>query len=145
MNSRMRLPEWSPGTPAVLCVAGYHAIPVSTARRAGADRILLALGRRRETLACLREDPRAALCVLDRGAAFTASGRALVVSDELEGAPFVAAVELRVETVQDHLEGSRTEILEPVRWRWTESEAAEADETVHSALRALAARGDEGR
>ena len=60
------LPTWPPGTPAVLCVAGPHAIPVSSYVRAGDDRILLALGSRRETLARLRADPGAAFCVLAR-------------------------------------------------------------------------------
>ena len=71
------LPSWPPGTAAVLCVAGPHAIPVSTAIRAGDRRVLLALGGRRETLRRLRdEDPAAALCVMAEGLAFTAKGQA---------------------------------------------------------------------
>ena len=50
-------PTWPPGTPAILCVAGPHAIPVSSYVRAGDDRIVVALGSRRETLARLRADP----------------------------------------------------------------------------------------
>src|SRR5205085_9645901 len=105
---RMSLPEWPRGTPAVLCAAGPHAIPVSTAQRAGEERIVFALGHGRDTLAILREDPRAALCVLAEGAAFTAYGRVQVLREELAAAEHVAALELEVEHVKDHLADSRT-------------------------------------
>jgi hypothetical protein len=49
------LPDWQPGTPAVLYAHGPHLIPVSTAVKAGPARIVFALARRRDTLACLRE------------------------------------------------------------------------------------------
>jgi len=78
------LPEWEVGTPAVLIVAGPHAIPVSTSIRRGDDRVVFALGRRRETLTRLRSEPGAALCVLGRGVAFTAYGR----TEMLEGARY---------------------------------------------------------
>ena len=58
----------------MLCAAGPHAIPVSTAVRAGDDRVLFALGREREILRRLRDDPRAALLVMGEGLAFTAHG-----------------------------------------------------------------------
>jgi hypothetical protein len=118
------LPEWPRGTPAVLSTNGPHAIPVSTALRAGDDRVVFALGRGRETLAILRSDPRSALCVLAKGAAFTAYGRAHVISEELESAPQVAALELLVDDVSDHLADSRTEMLDGARWRWTNEQAA---------------------
>jgi hypothetical protein len=132
------LPDWEPGTPAVLCVTGLHAIPVSTALRAADDRIVLALGRRRETLARLRDDPGAALCVLAAGVAFTAYGRASVIRAELAGAPHVAAVAIAVERVQDHLAGSRTEILDGARWRWTEDAARDDERRILAELRELA-------
>jgi hypothetical protein len=132
------LPDWQPGTPAVLCVTGLHAIPVSTALRAGDDRIVLALGRGRDTLARLRDDPSAALCLLGAGAAFTAYGRASVVREELAAAPHVAAVAVSVERIQDHLAGSRTEIVDGVRWRWTEHAARDDDRRIVAELRALA-------
>jgi hypothetical protein len=132
------LPEWEQGAPAVLAVAGPHAIPVSTALRAGDARVMLALGRRRETLARLREHPDAALCLLAAGVAFTAYGRASVVREELDGAPHVAGVALEVERVQDHLEGSRTELLEAARWRWTEADAADDERRIVAELRELA-------
>src|SRR5215212_8098978 len=97
------LPRWERGTPAVVCVAGPHAIPVSTAVRAGGDRIVFALGRERETLRRLRDEPRAALLVMGAGLAFTAYGEARVLAEELEAADTVVAVELRVARVQDHL------------------------------------------
>jgi hypothetical protein len=131
------LPDWEPGTPAVLCVAGPHAIPVSTAVRAGPDRILLALAARRESLARLRDDPSVAYCLLGEGVAFTAYGSAAVVADELESAP-VAAVELRVESVQDHLADGRTAMLDGARWERTEERYAESDAAIDAELRRLA-------
>ena len=118
------LPTWPPGTPALLCLSGPHAIPVSSYMRAGDDRILLALGTRRETLALLRTDPAAAFCVLATGVAFTAHCRATIVRESMAAAPANTAVELRVERVQDHLADGRTEILDGVRWQWTDDEAA---------------------
>lgn len=123
----LKLPEWAAGTPGVLCAAGPHAIPVSTAIRAGDDRMLLALGGKRETLRLLGDDPRAAFCLLGEGVAFTASGTAHVVRGQLEAAAGVAAVELRVEGVQDHLADGRTEMLAGASWRWR-SESARSEE-----------------
>src|SRR5215207_10756176 len=120
------LPEWEPGTPAVLIAAGPHAIPVSTAVRRGDDRVVLALGRRRAMLERLRADPHAALCVLGRGVAFTAYGRVAVLRERLEAAP-VVAVELRVERVQDHLADGRTAMLDGARYEWRDAGAARAD------------------
>ena len=131
------LPDWEQGAPAVLCVTGPHAIPVSTALRAADRRVVLALGRRRDTLARLRDDPEVALCVLAAGVAFTAHGRAAVVREELHGAPHVAALAIDVERIQDHLAGSRTEILAAARWRWTEEDAARDEERIVAELRAL--------
>jgi hypothetical protein len=118
------LPTWPPGTPAVLCVAGPHAIPVSSYVRAGDDRIVLALGARRETLARLRDDPKVAFCVLGPGVAFTAHSHASVAKESMDAAAGNAAVELRVGEVQDHLADGRTEILDGAQWRWTDEEAA---------------------
>ena len=57
-----------------------HAIPVSLIVRAGPREILLGLAPRRESLARLRADPRAALTILAAGDhAFTAHGRATVL------------------------------------------------------------------
>ena len=118
------LPTWPPGTPAVLCVAGPHAIPVSSYVRAAEDRILVALGARRETLARLRDDPMVTFCVLAAGVAFTAHCRASVVKETLDAAPGNTAVELHVERVQDHLVDGRTEILDGANWHWTDEDAA---------------------
>ena len=135
------LPEWRQGTPGVLCVAGPHAIPVSTAVRAGPNRLLLALSSRRESLLRLREDARVALTVVAAGdVAFTAHGRATVVADPLEAAPNVVAVALAVDRVQEH-NASTYVVEEGVRWRWTDDEAARRDETVRAALRQLAYSG----
>ena len=132
------LPHWERGTPAVLVVAGLHAIPVSTAVRAGDRRLVLALGRKRETLARLREDPTVALCVLGRDLAVTVRGRARVVEEELPEAP-VAAVLLEVAAVQDHLADGRTEMLDGARWRWRDPKAGDQDAQVAAGLARLAA------
>jgi hypothetical protein len=132
------LPSWEPGTPGVLCVSGPHAIPVSTAVRADSDRLLLALGARRETLARLQADPEVALCLLGEGVAFTAYGDARVVAERLASAP-VAAVELLVTSVADHLADGRTEMLDGARWRRSEERYAESDAAIAAELRGLAA------
>jgi hypothetical protein len=131
------LPHWEPGTPAVLSVQGPHAIPVSTAVRASDDRVVFALARRRDTLQRLRANPAVALCMLGAGIAFTAEGEAAVVRDELRASPHVAAVELRVTRVQDHLADGRTEMLDGARWQFTSDEAREADAAVRTELAEL--------
>jgi hypothetical protein len=133
-----RLPEWEEGTPGVLCAAGPHPIPVTSVVRDGDRRVLVALAGGRETLARLREDPAAAFCLLGRGAAFTAHGRVSVLSERLEAAPGVAALELRVERVQDHLADGRTEMLDGARWRWTDDRWTAAERDVLLELRRLA-------
>jgi hypothetical protein len=132
------LPEWEQGTPAVLCAAGPHPIPVSTFVRGGDALILIALARSRATLERLRADPTAALCLLGRGVAFTAHGATRVVRESLTSATGIAAVELRVERVQDHLADGRTEMLDGARWRWLDPGFGKNDEAVLAELRALA-------
>ena len=132
------LPEWPLGSAGLLVVAGPHAIPISTAVRAGDRRLVLGLSRRRQTLARLREDPRTAFALLAEGMAFTAYGQASVVREKLEGMPNLAAVELRVERVQDHLADGRTEMLGSADWRWLSDEAREADRKARAELEALA-------
>jgi Pyridoxamine 5'-phosphate oxidase len=132
-----RLPQWERGTPAVLCVAGPHPIPVSTAVRAGDDRVVLAIGRERETLRRLRADPAAALLVMGAGVAFTAHGEARVVAEQLEAADTIVAVELRVARVQDHLADGRSLMLDGARWRWATEELAAADQATFAELERL--------
>jgi hypothetical protein len=132
-----RLPEWERGTPAVLCVAGPHAIPISTAVRAGDDRVRFALGRERETLRRVRGDEAAALLVMGKGLAFTAYGRAVVVAERLEVAETVVAVELRVSRVQDHLADGRTEMVDGARWRWTDEQLADSEPKIVAELARL--------
>ena len=131
------LPTWPPGTPAVLCVTGPHAIPVSSYVRAGDDRIVVALGSRRETLARLRGDPAAAFCVLGEGVAFTAHCTGAVVRASLEAAAGSTAVELRVERVQDHLADGRTDLLDGPRWRWLDAEAEAVQPEILAELKTL--------
>ena len=128
------LPDWPPGTVALLATAGDapHVIPVSTALRAGPRTILFGLAERRESLGRLRADPRAALAVLAAGdVAFTAHGRAVVL-DAIAGG--VVAVRLDVERVQEH--GQPTFVIDDgVRWHWTDDEAEERGDAVIAALR----------
>jgi hypothetical protein len=131
------LPTWHPGTPAILCVEGPHAIPVSSYVQAADDRIVVALGARREALARLRDDPAIAFCVLGEGVAFTAHCRAAVVRESLEAAAGNVAVELRVERVQDHLADGRTEVLDGARWRWIDEQAAALQPRILAELKRL--------
>jgi hypothetical protein len=132
------LPHWPFQAAGLLVVAGPHAIPISTAVRAGDRRLVFALSRRRETLARLRDDPRAAFALLAEGMAFTAHGQAWVVCERLENMPNLAAIELRVERLQDHLADGRTELLAQPRWRWITEEAREADRKVMAEVERLA-------
>jgi hypothetical protein len=129
------LPEWPQGTVTILSTAGGdpHAIPVSTAFRAGPRTVLLGLALGRESLARLRRDPACALTVLAAGdLAFTAVGRAEVVHEGER----IAAVRIAVERIQDH--GTDRFVIEDgVRWRWTDEDAERADAAVREALHAL--------
>lgn len=133
-----RLPEWPPGIAAVLCVAGPHAIPVSTAIRAGDRRVLLALGGKRETLRRLRDDSAAALCVMAEDIAFTAKGEGRVIQEGVEAAPALVVVELSVTELVDHLADGRTELQAPPAWRWLDDMAAESEPRIRAELEALA-------
>jgi hypothetical protein len=131
------LPDWPPGSVTILATAGErpHAIPVSTARRAGDRQILFALAPRRDSLARLRADPRAALVVLAADdVAFTAHGRATIL-DELPSG--VLAVRLDVDDVQDHTQPTFV-VEDGVRWRWTDPDAERRDVDVRAALDNLA-------
>jgi hypothetical protein len=137
------LPEWPAGTVAVLSTAGGepHAIPVSTAVRAGDRAVFFALSLRRESLARLKADPPCALSLLAAGdVAITAIGRATIVQEPMAAAPRVAAIRLDVERIQDHNQ-PRFEIQDGVRWRWTDPEAERQDTETRAALRDLAAAG----
>ena len=132
------LPEWPPGTVAILATRGPHAIPVSTALRAGPNCVLLALAPSRGSLMRLRVDTRVALTVLSAtDKAFTARGRARVVADPLPGAETVVAVAIDVTEVSDHFRDTYT-IEGGVQWRWTDAEAERRDAAVREALQALA-------
>jgi hypothetical protein len=131
------LPDWDRGTPAVLCASGPHAIPVSTAVRVADDVVRFALGREREMLRRLRENPSAALLVMGEGLAFSAYGTAAVVAEHLETADTVVGVELRVTQMQDHLADGRTEMIDGARWRWTDDQLADSEPKIWAELEAL--------
>jgi hypothetical protein len=142
MPSLNELPEWESGTVCVLSTGGGapHAIPVSTAVRAGPRRVLLALAGRRETLARLRREPRCALTIMAAGdVACTAYAHAEIVRESLPGAGGVTAVALEVDAIQDHMQ-PRFAIVAGVAWRWIDDDARESDAAVHAALGELARR-----
>ncbi|MCP9490174.1 MAG: hypothetical protein MSC31_09900 [Solirubrobacteraceae bacterium MAG38_C4-C5] len=116
-----------------------NAIPVSTALRTGPRSVLLALGRRRGSLARLRDDPRVALAVIGPGVAFTARGLAAVTADPLPYAERVAAVTIAVARIQDHAQPTFA-IDDGPRWHWTDEDARQADVATRAALRTLAQR-----
>jgi len=125
--------------PAQPPVVWPHAIPVSTAVRAGPRSLLLALGRRRGSLARLRDDPHVALAVIAPGVAFTARGLAAVTAESLPGAERVAAVTIAVARIQNH-DHPTFAIDDGPRWHWTDEEARQADAATRAALRILALR-----
>jgi hypothetical protein len=134
------LPEWPPGTVTILSTQGDtpHAIPVSAVLRAGPQRVLLALGAGRTSLARLRADPVVALVILSADdVAVTAHGSARVLAEELVDG--VVAVEIAVERVQSHRRDAFV-IYSGVGWRWTDPAAAERDGRVRAALARLAAQ-----
>ena len=134
------IPPVRPGTVAILSTGGGdpHAIPVSSWVAAG-GRVLIALARRRESLARLRRDPRAALTVLAEGVAVTAHATARVLVEAMDAAEHVAAVVLEVHRVQDHAE-PRFALDDGVRWHWTDPDAEAGAEAVRAELASLAAR-----
>jgi hypothetical protein len=134
------IPPVRPGTVAILSTGGGdpHAIPVSSWVAAG-GRIVVALARRRESLARLRRDPRAAFTVLAEGVAITAHTTASVVAESMDAAAHVAAVLLEIHGVQDHAE-PRFALEDGVRWRWVDADAEAGAEAVRAELAALAAR-----
>ena len=126
------LPEWPTGTVAVLSTAGPHAIPVSTATRAGDRAIHFALAHTRDSLARLREEPRCALTILAAGVAVTAYGAADVVDADDR----VSYLRLDVESVEDHDQPTFA-LDEGVRWHWTDERAEAGDADVRARLREL--------
>jgi hypothetical protein len=130
------LPSWPEGTAATLTTIGDdgtpHAIPVSTALRAGPAAIVLGLGAGRTSLANLRARPAVALCVLAQDVALTAEGRAVVFAEDLAG---VVAVRIDVTVVHDHRRPDAFAVDGGVAWRWTDAEAAARDAAVRAALR----------
>jgi len=134
------LPEWEPGTVAVLSTgAGRpHAIPVSAAVRIGPRTVVLALALRRESHARLRQDPQCALTVMaGNNIVITAHGRATIVEEPMVVSDRVAAVRIDVDAIQDHGQ-DYFEIDDGVRWHWTDPEAEQRDREIRAALSRLA-------
>ncbi len=133
------LPSFEPGTVAVLSTgAGApHAIPVSNWLVSG-GRVVLALARRRESLARLRREPRVALTILAEGVALTAHASARVLAETLPASDQVAAVVLDVHSIQDHGQPTFT-VDDGVRWHWEDDDAGARDAAIRAELAALAA------
>jgi hypothetical protein len=133
------LPAWAPGTVAILSTGGGapHAIPVSTAVRAGPRTIFFALARRRESLDRLRAEPRCAFTLLDSGVALTAHARATIVQEPMALSDRLVAVRLEVERIQDHATAD-FRIDGGVRWHWTDAAAEQRDAELRRALAELA-------
>ncbi|WP_354700774.1 hypothetical protein DSM112329_01061 [Paraconexibacter sp. AEG42_29] len=139
---RVVVPDWPAGTVTLLAVTEDDGtpglLPVSTAVAAGDARVLLALGRRRASLAALRARPRCALAVLAAGdVAVTLHGSAAVLADGPDGAEGIAVVELTVLRVQDH-NSPRFTIDGGVPWAWVDDEARERDAATRAALQRFA-------
>ena len=132
------LPEWPAGTIAILATAGPapHAIPVSTALRAGPRTILMALAAGRGSLARLRGDPAVAVAIVaEDNLALTAYGVAESLEEPMPDG--VVAVKIAVERIQDHRRPAFV-IEAGVRWRWTEARERERDAQVRIALEKIA-------
>ena len=137
MPSTVDLPQWPTATVVILATAGDrpHAIPVSAARRSGPDRILLGLGRRRESLARLREQPEVTLAICGPDVAVSADGTATVIDEQLTES--VVAVLVVVHTLHDHLRPTFA-LHAGVAWAWTDEDARRADAEVRAGLERLA-------
>jgi hypothetical protein len=142
MPDRIKLPEWSDATVAVLSTlspgGAPHAIPVSTGLRVNDTLALIALAARRGSLANLRAQPHVALSLLCEGdVAVTVHAVASVVADPMEISDRVCAVALEVVRIQDHGQ-PRFEIESGVGWRWTDPEAQLRDREVRGELLRIA-------
>jgi hypothetical protein len=138
------LPDWPAGTVALLATSGPapHAIPISTALRAGPQTILLALAASRESLTRLRADPAVALAILaEDNVALTAYGSAEPLEQPMPQG--VVAIKIAVDRVQDHRRPA-FEIEAGVRWRWKEAEERERDARVRVALERIASAATDG-
>ncbi len=123
---------------------GPVAIPVSAIWRRDAGGLLLALARRRATVARLRADPRAALSLNGRGFSLCIEGDARIAADPLPGAENMIAFAVEIRRAWD-ARGAATEIDSGIRWRWTEPEAARRHVRVLGALADLAGDGGPAR
>lgn len=134
------LPEWPISTASVVATVDSdgapHAIPVSTARRAGAKRILFALGPSRGTYARLQANARAVMVVMAPDAAFSAEGTVRVIAEPLDPDGLVNGLELVVETIWDH-NGPNFGMDDGVRWHWTDEDAKQGDDAAHAAVERL--------
>ena len=134
------LPDWPISTASVLSTVDAdgapHAIPVSTARRAGPKRIVFALGPSRGSFARLSANARAAVLVMAPDAAFTAEGTVRTIAEPLNPDGLVNGLELVVETIWDH-NGPTFAMEDGVRWHWTDEDAKRGDDNAHAALERL--------
>lgn len=117
---------------------GPVAIPVSAVWRRDGGCLLLALARRRASVARLLDDPRAGLSLNAPGLSLCVAGPAHLAADPLPGAENMVAFAVSVERAWD-ARGPATEIDAGIRWRWTDPAAAERHARVLRALAGLRA------
>lgn len=117
--------------------AGPVAVPVSAIHRRDARSVLVALSRRRATVARLRDDPRAALSLNGAGFSLCVEGDARLAADPLAGADSMVAFLIEARHAWD-ARGPVTEIDAGIRWRWTEPGAGDRHARVLAALAELA-------
>jgi hypothetical protein len=134
------LPDWPVSTASVLATVDAdgrpHAIPVSTARRAGPRRIVFALAPSRGSAARLKANARAVMLVMAPDVALSAEGTVRVIAEPLDPDGRVNGLELAVETIWDH-NGPTFGMDEGVRWHWTDADAERGDDAAHAALERL--------
>lgn len=134
------LPDWPVGTASVLATVdgdgAPHAIPVSTAHRAGPRRVVFALGPSRGSHERLEADARAALLVMARGVALTAEGTVRPVAEPLDEEAGVDGFELDVDVIWDH-NGPTFSMDGGARWHWADADAEAGDARAHDALERL--------
>lgn len=131
------LPEGQVGILATVGAEGPVPVPVSALHRLDAERLLVALARRRASLTRLREDPRVGMSLSGPSFSLTLVGRASVLADPLPGAEAVAGILVVVERAWD-ARGLATEVTAGIDWRWTEEAAAARHAGVLAALADLA-------
>jgi hypothetical protein len=138
----LEIPDLAPDQVAILTTIdedGPTAVPISALFRLDGSTVLVALARRRASLARARRDPRAALSLSGPGFSICARGSLGIVAEPLPGADFMTALRFAAVSVWD-ARGAATEVDSGIGWHWKDSEAAGRHQRVLTALENLARR-----